>query len=117
MTTEPAENILGVAEAKAHFSELIERVRHGERFLVARRGHPVLALVPPDQAAPPRARPTALAHPPSRAHAARGAIHHRGHPRRAALWSRQARQCHPDPEGPRTRYRRLAGPSLRRAGR
>src|SRR6266508_3262632 len=61
MTTEPAENILGVAEAKAHFSELIERVRHGERFLVARRGHPVLALVPPDQAAPPRARPTGLA--------------------------------------------------------
>src|SRR6266511_3186888 len=149
MTAGPVENILGVAEAKARFSELIERVRHGERFLVARRGHPVLALVPPDQAAPTRstppggapaiaplltwtdhvllrhrhsqrgttARPPALAHPPSRAHAARGAIHHRGHPRRAALWSRQARQCHPDPEGLRTRYRRLAGPSLRRAGR
>jgi prevent-host-death family protein len=61
MTAGPVENILGVAEAKAHFSELIERVRHGERFLVARRGHPVLALVPPDQAAPTRARPTGLA--------------------------------------------------------
>jgi prevent-host-death family protein len=61
MTTEPIDNILGVAEAKARFSELIERVRHGERFLVARRGTPVLALVPPNQAVSPGIRPSGLA--------------------------------------------------------
>lgn len=40
---------LGVAEAKKRFSELIDRVKQGERFVVLRRGRPVLALVPPDQ--------------------------------------------------------------------
>ncbi len=40
---------LGVAEAKRRFSELIERVRRGERFLVSRRGKPALALVRPEQ--------------------------------------------------------------------
>lgn len=39
--------VVGVAEAKRRFSELIDRVRAGERFLVTRRGRPVLALVPP----------------------------------------------------------------------
>jgi prevent-host-death family protein len=38
---------LGVAEAKRRFSELIDRVGDGERFLVRRRGRPALALVPP----------------------------------------------------------------------
>jgi prevent-host-death family protein len=38
---------LGVAEAKRRFSELIDRVRQGERFLVHRRGKPVVALVSP----------------------------------------------------------------------
>ncbi len=61
MTTEPISNVLGVAETKSRFSELIERVLHGERFLVERRGHPVLALVPPDQAVLPRTRPIGLA--------------------------------------------------------
>lgn len=41
--------MLGVAEAKRRFSELIERVKKGERFLVSRRGRPAVALVPPDQ--------------------------------------------------------------------
>lgn len=41
-------DVLGVAEAKRRFSELIERVRGGERFLVTRRGRAVMALVPPD---------------------------------------------------------------------
>ncbi len=40
---------LGVAEAKRRFSELIERVRRGERFLISRRGTPEVALVPPEQ--------------------------------------------------------------------
>jgi antitoxin (DNA-binding transcriptional repressor) of toxin-antitoxin stability system len=61
MTSDPGANILGVAETKSRFSELIDRVRHGERFLVARRGTLVLALVPPDQAAPPGTAPAGLA--------------------------------------------------------
>jgi antitoxin (DNA-binding transcriptional repressor) of toxin-antitoxin stability system len=61
MPSEPEANILGVAETKSRFSELIDRVRHGERFLVARRGTLVLALVPPDQAPPPGTRPAGLA--------------------------------------------------------
>jgi prevent-host-death family protein len=61
MAPERNAHVLGVAETKSRFSELIDRVRHGERFLVARRGTPVLALVPPDQAAPPGTRPRGLA--------------------------------------------------------
>lgn len=38
---------LSVAEAKKRFSELIDRVSRGERFVVSRRGRPALALVPP----------------------------------------------------------------------
>lgn len=42
-------DVIGVADAKRRFSELIERVRAGERFVVTRRGRPVLALVPPTE--------------------------------------------------------------------
>ena len=35
-----------VAEAKRHFRELIDRVADGERIVIARRGTPVMALVP-----------------------------------------------------------------------
>jgi len=38
---------IGVAEAKRRFSELLDRVRRGERFVIARRGRPEVALVPP----------------------------------------------------------------------
>ena len=41
--------VLSVADAKRRFSELIERVGRGERFLVTRRGKPVLALVLPSE--------------------------------------------------------------------
>jgi prevent-host-death family protein len=41
-----------VAEAKRRFSELIDRVAAGERFVVARRGKPVLALIAADDADP-----------------------------------------------------------------
>ena len=41
---------LGVAEAKRRFSELIDRVGAGERIVVARRGKPVMGLVPPHEA-------------------------------------------------------------------
>jgi prevent-host-death family protein len=40
---------LSVAEAKARFSELADRVARGERFVVTRRGVPALGLVPPDE--------------------------------------------------------------------
>lgn len=40
---------LGVADAKRRFSELIERVQKGERFVISRRGKPVVALVPPEE--------------------------------------------------------------------
>ena len=38
---------IGVAEAKRRFSELLDRVRRGERFVIARRGRAEVALVPP----------------------------------------------------------------------
>jgi prevent-host-death family protein len=42
-------HVLGVGEAKRRFSELIDRVRDGERFVVTRRGRPAVALVPPSE--------------------------------------------------------------------
>jgi prevent-host-death family protein len=38
---------LSVAEAKRRFSELIDRVQHGEEIIVSRRGRPAVALVEP----------------------------------------------------------------------
>ncbi len=38
---------VSVAEAKAHLSELIDRVAAGERLVVTRRGKPVLELRSP----------------------------------------------------------------------
>lgn len=38
---------LGVAEAKRRFSELLDRVDSGERFVVSRRGRPAMVLGPP----------------------------------------------------------------------
>ena len=40
---------INVAEAKRRFPELIARVGHGERIIIARRGTPVMAVVPPDE--------------------------------------------------------------------
>jgi antitoxin (DNA-binding transcriptional repressor) of toxin-antitoxin stability system len=38
---------MGVAEAKRRFSELIDRIDEGERFVVSRRGRPAVVLAPP----------------------------------------------------------------------
>jgi prevent-host-death family protein len=57
--TDPQE--LGVAETKARFSELIDRVRSGERFVVLRRGAPAIALVPAEEATPRPPKPLGLA--------------------------------------------------------
>jgi len=40
---------VGVAEAKRRFSELLDRVGAGERIVIARRGKPAVALVPPGE--------------------------------------------------------------------
>lgn len=54
---------IAVAEAKARFSELIDRASRGERFLVVRHGRPAAALVPvpPDPEPAPAPATTGLA--------------------------------------------------------
>ena len=54
---------MGVAEAKRRFSDLIERVRRGERIVVTRHGRAVLVLSPPTDpgAEPDLPPPTGLA--------------------------------------------------------
>ena len=53
---------ISVAEAKRRFSELIERVKKGERIVVSRRGKPVMALSLPERGeASNRAAPAGLA--------------------------------------------------------
>lgn len=42
-----APGTVSTADAKRRFSELVDRVGEGERFLVSRRGRPAVALVPP----------------------------------------------------------------------
>jgi prevent-host-death family protein len=37
---------VAIAEAKAHFSALVERAEAGEEIVIARRGKPVARLVP-----------------------------------------------------------------------
>ncbi len=50
----PNDTVLGVADAKRRFSELIDRVSAGERFVISRRGRPVLALIPANELAAQR---------------------------------------------------------------
>ena len=51
-----------IAEAKRHFRELIDRVADGERIVIARRGTPVMAVVPADEVNSARpVRPVGLA--------------------------------------------------------
>tara|TARA_B100000315_G_C14394502_1_gene503596 strand:- start:383 stop:619 length:237 start_codon:yes stop_codon:yes gene_type:complete len=38
--------VVNVSEAKAHFSNLLERVRQGEEIIVAKAGKPVARLLP-----------------------------------------------------------------------
>jgi antitoxin (DNA-binding transcriptional repressor) of toxin-antitoxin stability system len=54
---------MGVAEAKRRFSELIDRVDAGERFVVSRHGRPAVVLAPPtpDALRTPFTRPIGLA--------------------------------------------------------
>jgi prevent-host-death family protein len=61
MTIMTNEAVVGVAEAKARFSELLERVGRGERILVARRGRPAAILAPPGSISEPVGEPAGLA--------------------------------------------------------
>ena len=40
---------VGAFEAKTHLSELLEKVRRGDRVVITRRGIPVAVLVPPEE--------------------------------------------------------------------
>ena len=53
--------VVGVAEAKAKISELLERVSRGERIVVARRGKPVAVLAPPHAVSDDVTHPRGLA--------------------------------------------------------
>jgi prevent-host-death family protein len=53
--------VVGVAEAKAKLSELLERVSRGERIVVAKRGKPVAVLAPPEAVSDDVAHPRGLA--------------------------------------------------------
>ena len=44
-------NNVGTYEAKAHLSQLLERVEKGEQFTITRHGVPVARLVPTDNPA------------------------------------------------------------------
>lgn len=61
MTERSPDIELGVAEAKARFSELIDRVARGERFQITKRGRRVVELVRPGEAPRPRTEPVGLA--------------------------------------------------------
>jgi prevent-host-death family protein len=55
------EKVVGVAEAKAKLSELLERVGRGEHIVVARRGRPVAVLASPGSVIEPDEQPAGLA--------------------------------------------------------
>ena len=60
MPGEPIVDRIGLAEAKARFSELMERVGRGERIVVYRRGKPAAAIVPPRGTQVGKRRPEGL---------------------------------------------------------
>lgn len=45
---------IGVDEARANLSKLVERVLAGEEVVITRRGKPVVRLVPAEKTRPPR---------------------------------------------------------------
>lgn len=51
---------IGSYEAKAHFSELIDRVEHGAEITITRHGTPVAKLIPIKKSATPEERAAAI---------------------------------------------------------
>jgi prevent-host-death family protein len=54
------DNIVGAYDAKAHFSELLERVESGEQLTITRHGKPVARLVPVKQSVTRQERAAAI---------------------------------------------------------
>ena len=54
MTTDPAESLYNIHDAKTNLSRIIDRVEHGEEIVISRAGTPVAKVVPLN----PRARRT-----------------------------------------------------------
>ena len=59
--TRQSQESVGAFEAKTHLSELLERVRLGERITITRHGVPVAVLVPPEEESRRRIREAAAA--------------------------------------------------------
>ncbi|NLE57680.1 MAG: type II toxin-antitoxin system Phd/YefM family antitoxin [Planctomycetes bacterium] len=53
-------NLVGAYDAKAHFSELLERVESGEEVTITRHGSPVARLVPVKRSVTPEERLAAI---------------------------------------------------------
>jgi len=70
---------LGVYDAKARFSELIDRAERGEETIVTRHGRVVAKIAPPSEAAPART-PEAWAELMERTRRLREEIRARGGP-------------------------------------
>lgn len=54
------ESLIGAYDAKAHFSELLERVENGEEVTITRHGSPVARMVPAKKIVTPEERATAI---------------------------------------------------------
>ena len=59
MASTPSRTI-GAYDAKTHFSELLERVEHGEEVVITRHGSPVARMVPVRAISSPDARKAAI---------------------------------------------------------
>jgi prevent-host-death family protein len=53
-------DVIGAYEAKAHFSELLERVENGQEITITRHGTPVAKLMPVKKAVTPEERAAAI---------------------------------------------------------
>ncbi len=53
-------NVVGAYDAKAHFSELLERVEGGEEVTITRHGSPVAKMVPIKRSATQEERKAAI---------------------------------------------------------
>ncbi|MDM8007654.1 MAG: type II toxin-antitoxin system prevent-host-death family antitoxin [Phycisphaerae bacterium] len=53
-------NLVGAYDAKAHFSELLERVENGEEVTITRHGSPVAKMVPVKKSMTPEERMAAI---------------------------------------------------------
>lgn len=60
MSFRAKDSVVGAYDAKAHFSELLERVESGEQLTITRHGKPVARLVPAKQSVTREERAAAI---------------------------------------------------------